>query len=350
LAEQVDIDDLWENEEFTFVRTYKKGQEEVEDKIECTILGIRKRPGQVGAECEREEDGIRWVKVEGADYRLTKDEILDWLEVWGEAIGDIKEDLHEDTIDPDSNTEPLGNGNYSVKMKLREFPPQHVPMCGRRIRLYYKGIIKKCGKCFGNHRNNECDQQRVPWINYVRDFMEDHPDVPDTYYGRWARILKEEIASGTMSKTTKINTRRPLNWWEEEEAEETDKQKENQTMAEETDKELSENKGECEKTCSQEQIQHSQRMCQLSGMPEETIEMLDVLKKVQNKSQKKGDINTRRKQHDTNPDEQETTRDQRRELRLENRRTETEQHEVTTEIGKTKMKKMPSGKKGKNYL
>jgi hypothetical protein len=78
--------------------------------------------------------------------------------------------------------------------------------------------------------------------------------------------------------------------------------------------------------------------------------MLDVLKKVQNKSQQKGDINTRKKQHDTNPDDQKTTREQHRELRLENRRTDTEQHEVVNEISKTKTKKLPRGKKGKNYI
>ena len=76
------------------------------------------------------------MKVEGADNKLTKKEILDWLEVWGESITDLREDLHEDTIDPDTDTEPLGTGTYSVKMRLKEFPPQHVPMCGRRIRLY----------------------------------------------------------------------------------------------------------------------------------------------------------------------------------------------------------------------
>ena len=126
---------------------------------------------------------------------------MDWLEVWGVAIGDLKEDLHEDTVDPESDTEPLRTGTYSVKFLLNEFPPQHVPMCGRRIRLYYKGIAKKCGKCFGDHRNSDCDQDRVPWINYVKDFMEDYPDVPEAYYGRWAKILRDEEASGKLEKT-----------------------------------------------------------------------------------------------------------------------------------------------------
>jgi hypothetical protein len=153
-------------------------------------------------------------------------------------------------------------------------------MCGRRIRLYYKGIQKKCGKCFGNHRNSECDQERVPWINYVRDFKADHPEVPEVFYGRWMKILKEEEEQGNMKSTNKIKTRRQLRWWEEEDEEMTAQVTE--TVEEEEDDE-SEKEQETPCTYTKEQIEHSQRVCQLGGMPEETIEMLGTLIRSHNK-------------------------------------------------------------------
>jgi hypothetical protein len=148
--------------------------------------------------------------VEGADYRIEKRELIDWLSTWGEPLSDLKEDMHEDTVDPDTDTEPLGTGNYSMKIILKEFPPQHVPMCGHRVRLYYKGIAKKCGKCFGDHRPADCKQNRIPWINYVRDFMLDHPEVKSELYGRWARILVEKEAAGKIIETERVWTRRSL--------------------------------------------------------------------------------------------------------------------------------------------
>ena len=58
---------------------------------------------------------------------------------------------------------------------------------------------------------NVCDQERIPWINYVRDFKEDFPEIDESYYGRWTRILNEEEAAGKMTNTPKVWTRRSLN-------------------------------------------------------------------------------------------------------------------------------------------
>ncbi len=62
------------------------------------------KPGGEGQGNPEEEDGIRWIKVEGAEYRLEKNERIDWLKTWGEPLSDLKEDMHEDTIDPDMDT------------------------------------------------------------------------------------------------------------------------------------------------------------------------------------------------------------------------------------------------------
>jgi hypothetical protein len=77
MKQQSNIDDLWECENFTFTREIKRGAEVMHDKIECNIMGIRRRPGMLNEWEEQEETGIRWLKIEGAEYRLEKKEIVD---------------------------------------------------------------------------------------------------------------------------------------------------------------------------------------------------------------------------------------------------------------------------------
>ena len=50
------MDDLYITEEFTFVREYRKGKEMVQDRIDCHIEGLRRRPNQDGGLSDAEED------------------------------------------------------------------------------------------------------------------------------------------------------------------------------------------------------------------------------------------------------------------------------------------------------
>jgi hypothetical protein len=273
MKQQSNIDDLWECEKFTFIREIKRGAGVTEDRIECNILGIRKRPGMQEEFDKQEETGKRWVKIEGAEYKLEKKEMVDWLCTWGDPLSDLKEDLHEDTVDPDSDSEPLRTGVYSLKMKLKELPTQHIPMCGRRVRLYYKGIAKKCGKCFGDPKTNVCHQERIPWVNYVRDIKEDHPEVPESFYGRWTRILEEEELAGRMAITPKIWTRRDLNGVTiKPEEEEAAREEEEETSEDESDSStIGENTAEMPKNhealnITREHLTHLKKNCKSAGV------------------------------------------------------------------------------------
>ena len=85
----------------------------------------------------------------------------------------------------------VGSGVYSVRMRLHCDLPQFIPMCGKRIRLWYGGIPKMCSNCFGRHIRKECTNQKVQWIDYVQDFMNRHQDIPQDYYSKWAKIIDE---------------------------------------------------------------------------------------------------------------------------------------------------------------
>ena len=194
LKEQFDIDQLSSCEEFCFYRTSKRRNGEViEQKLGCRIRGIRK--ARMDDQSSYREDGTRWVKIEGCEYRIEKEELKEWMGQLGEVMSEITEDrvrLDSDSEGEDPTTGyTIGNGIYSVKMKLSADLPQFVPICGKRIRLYYRGITKMCTNCFGAHARKVCSSPKVQWISYVSDFMSSHDHIPMEYYGRWANIVSD---------------------------------------------------------------------------------------------------------------------------------------------------------------
>ena len=78
-------------------------------------------------------------------------------------------------------------------MRLKTDIPQIIPMCGKRIRVYHKGIQKLCTNCFGAHQRRNCRSSKVPWIKYVLNFMEKYPDIPEELYGRWWKAVNDEF-------------------------------------------------------------------------------------------------------------------------------------------------------------
>ena len=134
---------------------------------------------------------------------------MTWMEVFGEKAGDFTEDLHPMPPDSDSEAEAYCSGTYSIKMRLRTDMPQIIPMCGKRIRVYHKGIQKLCTNCFGAHQRRNCRSAKVPWIEYVLHFMEKYPDIPKELYGRWWKVVNDEygeIVSEDPSPALELNT------------------------------------------------------------------------------------------------------------------------------------------------
>ena len=188
LKEQMDVDKhLHHVEYFNYERRYKVEGKERTDILGCKIRGIRS-----GSETTNQPDpdpNIRWVKVEWVNYTLEKTDILDWLNYFGEQAGDLTEDVHQNS---DSDADPFGMGTYSIKMRLRQDIPQLLPMWGKRVRIYHRGIQKLCSNCFGAHPRRNCRSEKVPWTRYVLNFMERCPEIPPELYGRWWKIINDE--------------------------------------------------------------------------------------------------------------------------------------------------------------
>jgi hypothetical protein len=188
-CEPTNVDDLAHIQDFTYERHLKVGQENVIETIGCHIKGLRGRQ-EDGAGWEPfQENWVRIVKIEGCEYQVSEIQIKAWLSHYGELLSPIVEDCFEDS-DIEEGVNAMGI--YSVKMRLKMEIPQVLPMCGKRVKIYYKGIDKLCTKCFGKHPRRVCKQEKVPWIEYVEEFVAKNADIPPMAYGRWTEILARE--------------------------------------------------------------------------------------------------------------------------------------------------------------
>jgi hypothetical protein len=65
----------------------------------------------------------------------------------------------------------VGTGNLSAKMTIKQEIPQFLPMMGRKVRVYYRGITKLCINCYQpGHIKKNCKNSTVGWIDYVQKF------------------------------------------------------------------------------------------------------------------------------------------------------------------------------------
>ena len=205
LKQQVDVDELFKWEKFSFERSVGRDV----GSINCLIRGLRdpnKRRSAIHtsmreAQSEAQnyfDNGTRLVKITGCDYKLLESEILDWLVLFGEVVSEITEELYEDLDDTESrNLPPVGNGNYLVKMKLKKDLPNCLPIYGKRICLEYRGNRKQCNWCFGFHMRKYCKNEKMGMEEYVDRFKIQHPEVPEPYYGK---LAKTKIADPNKEK------------------------------------------------------------------------------------------------------------------------------------------------------
>ncbi len=189
LKKAINIDDLASFQNFSFERRYTKADgTPVIDVLKGKLKGVRTITG--GDETPSfSDEWTRIVKIEGCDYRVSGETILEWLGHYGEILSDLVEDVFEDSEDSEGDN---ATGIYSVKMKLYSNIPQLLPVDGRRIKIYYRNINKLCTSCFGQHNRRDCKGVKVRWIDYVDKFINANPQINPALYGKWLMILERE--------------------------------------------------------------------------------------------------------------------------------------------------------------
>ena len=118
MKKQINIDDLFEKENFEMKRSYMQDNMIRTDVISCKIAGVRKpktTPDLPRPLFDGSLNDVQWVEISGCQYAITEGELLCWLNLYGEVLSKISEMAHPDS-DPNAS---IGNGTYIVKMKLR---------------------------------------------------------------------------------------------------------------------------------------------------------------------------------------------------------------------------------------
>ena len=110
--------------------------------------------------------------------------------LYGEVVSEVEEDFYviKDSSEEDEEQNPGANrsGIYSVKVKLEKDIPNLLPMCGKRVKIYYRGVQRLCPICFRKHPKKVCQSRKVSWMDYVKKFIETNSNIPKEFFGKFA--------------------------------------------------------------------------------------------------------------------------------------------------------------------
>ena len=130
------------------------------------------------------------MKISGCDYSIEDDEILEWLKMYGETFGKPNENFY---YDPRPDVKPVGDGTYTLKMRIDKQIPQFLPMYGKKVKIEHRSIQILCTNCYGKHPRKVCKSPKTQWMDYVSTFMKDNQDISNKMIGRWYDIAKQEV-------------------------------------------------------------------------------------------------------------------------------------------------------------
>ena len=207
LNNKINIAKLKSRQLFNIERIYHSGGTLVTDIIKCKVLGIPRSeplPKPLQSTRSQTNNEHQWgvpinpnnsnkeaqtVRINGISSNYDVKKVKNWLEMYGELIEEITEESH---YDPDPEANKVGNGIYTVKMKIKKEIPNFLPASGLKIRIYYKGCILLCPNCYRVHPKRYCTSAKLPWIGYVQRFILNNPNLDAAAYGRWWHIIEKE--------------------------------------------------------------------------------------------------------------------------------------------------------------
>ena len=166
--------------------SYTKRVGEMDCVYDCSVRGIREE--QVASHSHAGPN-YTWVTIENTDYQVDCKTIKSWLSQYGTLVGDLTLEKEDYEVSKEEEERyrgvVLGTGNLTIKMRLDHPIPQLLPMAGKRIKIYYKGIQKLCINCFEpGHQKLRCSNAKKNWLNYVDFFMLSN-ELPEELYGKW---------------------------------------------------------------------------------------------------------------------------------------------------------------------
>ena len=161
--------------------------------LEGRVRGIRTAQSDPNQNRPNRNEGRR-IKIKNCKWALSKEEITTWLEKYGSITVPISEETYEeDHSDNDEGEEELGTGSYWVSMKLSDPIPQFLPMHGKKVEIYYRGMQQLCVKCYQpGHKKMDCPNAKLEWMDYVCNFIM-ATEYDKEMFGRWYYIAKKHL-------------------------------------------------------------------------------------------------------------------------------------------------------------
>ena len=190
----INVDKVFEGRaRFSFTRAVPVEGGIREDTYDCNIRGVR----EVG---QPQAQRYTYLKIEGMDYQVDIETIRKWLLMFGNIMSEITEDVEKVDISSDEEEGddfPLeselsfATGIYSVKMLLHRKIPQFLPIGGKKIKIYHRGIDKLCSKCYqSGHNRLQCHNERRDWLSYIDRGMQ-RASLDNSYYGGWVERVAD---------------------------------------------------------------------------------------------------------------------------------------------------------------
>jgi len=157
--------------------------------IKGNLKGVKPKPSQA------EVESTKWIRFEDVSWLVEKNKIVAWMKHYGIVMTDVEETcdkVFDEVDDSDDDDVPLGTGVWSIKIRMTKQLPQYLPMCGKKIKVYYKGIAKQCTNCYvDGHIKKDCTNSKKEWIEYVTFFIATNSNIPDELFGKWIEKAQE---------------------------------------------------------------------------------------------------------------------------------------------------------------
>ncbi len=170
--------------------------------FECCIRGVRTAKDGESYNTTGAGSRYTWVKIQGAEYQVPPATIKKWLLQYGDLMTELSEEMEELELSSDEEQElykgmEMPTGIYSVQMLIKKPIPQFLPMDGKRIKIYHKGIKRMCENCFASgHYRATCPRTKVDWMAYV-DFFVMESGFEEEMFGKWIpRVNDWQITNG----------------------------------------------------------------------------------------------------------------------------------------------------------
>ena len=157
------------------------------------------------SECsETQKINTKELRLEGCNYKINEEEILDWIQMYGVIQGEVEKEaiiLNEGSDDKVT----MGTGVYLVPARLDRLVPNLLPIQGKRIKVWYQGVKRQCNQCYGYHKTETLCLEKS-FDEYMDEFKANNPNIPaELFKSENSKVPSDDCHNDSDSNDDNIN-------------------------------------------------------------------------------------------------------------------------------------------------